>query len=320
MNKFNIRYPNLIPVLLLAITLHAPRLTAEPYNGFDVSNSSIPANEIHQGGPPRDGIPAIDSPKFVPGNQASNVQNVHRVLGLTLNGISKAYPISIMNWHEIVNDEFGDEKVVVTFCPLCDTGVAFSAQAGGKTLNFGVSGLLYNSDVLLYDRETESLWSQLLVRAVSGPLRDAPLTLIALEHTTWANWRKRHPDTLVLSSNTGYSRDYTRDPYAGYEDSHGIYFPVSHRDRRYHPKERVLGVEVDGIFKAYPFAELSLTNGIVQDKLNNKNFVIHYDKESHSARLTNADGETLPAITAYWFAWIAFHPDTAVFKAPKGQE
>lgn len=317
MNKLNIRHKTLIPLLLLIALLHPPGIQAAPYNDFDVSNSSIPANEIHRGGPPRDGIPAIDDPEFIHANKAWHVKTSQRVLGLMLNGVSKAYPISIMNWHEIVNDVFGDEKVVVTFCPLCGTGVAFSARAGGRTLNFGVSGLLYNSDVLLYDRETESLWSQLLTRAVSGPLLGTPLTLVALEHTTWADWRKRHPDTLVLSTNTGYARDYTRDPYAGYEDSRGIYFPVAHRDPRYHPKERVLGIEVSGKYKAYPFAELSRTDGLVQDQFNGKALNIHYDKESHSARISDAEGEALPGITSFWFAWIAFHPETEVFKATR---
>jgi len=290
-------------------------IASDPFNGFNINNSSIAATEIHKGGPPRDGIPSIDKPLFINANQAGFLKAKDRVLGLHRNGISKAYPISIMNWHEIVNDEITGEAVVVTYCPLCGTGVAFSAHAAGKQLSFGVSGLLYNSDVLLYDRETKSLWSQLLTHAISGPMKGTNLRLISLQHTTWADWLKRHPQTLVLSTETGYSRDYQSDPYAGYEDSDGIYFPVSHRDPRYHPKERVLGVEIDGQFKAYPFAELSQTDGLVHDRFNGKRLSIHYDKDSHSAHLNDADGRPLPGITAFWFAWIAFHPDSAVFKA-----
>ncbi len=301
---------------LAAIILSHPQIAAAaPYNGFDLSNSSIPPAQIHRGGPPRDGIPAIDDPKFIAARQARRLMAQERVLGLNRNGVSKAYPIAIMNWHEIVNDEIGGEAVVVTFCPLCGTGVAFSARAGARQLNFGVSGLLYNSDVLLYDRQTESLWSQLLSRAVSGPMRDTSLQLIALEHTTWGDWHKRHPDTLVLSRDTGYGRDYERDPYAGYEDSRGIYFPVTHRDPRYHPKERVLGIEVNGQFKAYPFAELSKTDGVIRETFNGVPLEIHYDRGSHSARALDANGESIPAITAFWFAWTAFHPETDVFKA-----
>ncbi len=307
----------LLVLLLVATVIGSQLIIAGPFNDFDISNSAIPTTEIHQGGPPRDGIPAIDKPKFISANQATYLKEDDRVLGLYRNGVSKAYPISIMNWHEIVNDNIGGEAVVVSFCPLCGTGVAFSAHAAGTRLSFGVSGLLYNSDVLLYDRETESLWSQLLALAISGPMKNTKLKLVSLEHTSWVDWHRRHPGTLVLSNNTGYSRNYNRDPYAGYEDSNGIYFPVSHRDPRYHPKERVLGIEINDQYKAYPFAELSKTNGMVEDVFSGVTLKIHYDGNNHSARVFDQQGEAVPAITAFWFAWIAFHPETTVFKAAR---
>ena len=191
-------------------------------NGFDLNGSLVPMQEVLAGGPPRDGIPAIDRPNFLSGNKANELNSRDRVLGVSRNGVSKAYPIAILNWHEIVNDQFGSEAIVVSFCPLCGSGVAFTATARGRTLHFGVSGLLYNSDVLLYDRETESLWSQLQGQAITGPLKGAPLKQIAMAHTSWGDWLKRHPDTLLLSRNTGFKRDYERDPYAGYIDSKGI--------------------------------------------------------------------------------------------------
>ena len=285
-------------------------------NGFDLNNSAIPVDEIFHGGPPKDGIPAIDHPKFVSPAKAKFLKPGDRVLGLAYNGSAKAYPIPIMNWHEIVNDNFGGAPVVVTFCPLCGTGVAFSATTGDRRHNFGVSGLLYNSDVLLYDRETQSLWSQLLMKAISGPLKDTALPLIPLEHTTWADWRKRHPDTLVLSTDTGHRRDYDRDPYAGYLTSERTYFPVANVDRRYHPKERVLGIAIDGVSKAYPFVELGKTPGEVKDSIGNRPIVVRYDAEHQSARIFDGEGRELPGITAFWFAWYAFNPDTEVFTAP----
>lgn len=292
-------------------------LLADAYNGFDVRNSSIPQQEIHRGGPPRDGIPAIDKPKFIAAKKASFLEPNDRVLGLNLNGETKAYPISILNWHEVVNDRIDYQPVVITFCPLCGSGVAFSSVADHRKLNFGVSGLLYNSDVLLYDRQTESLWSQLLARAVSGPLVGKELTVIPLEHVRWEDWYRRYPKTLVLSRDTGFRRDYSRDPYAGYETIDGIYFPVKHRDLRYHPKERILGVEVNGYYRAYPFAELSNTEGVVEDELNGRRFTVYYDDESHSARIETEESEPVVGITAFWFAWIAFHPETSVFKSDK---
>ena len=316
MKKHNGKRLGFLIVLLTGSLFLSQSLASGPFNDFDVANSSIAASEIHQGGPPRDGIPSIDKPIFVSANKADHIKPQDRVLGLQRNGVSKTYPISIMNWHEIVNDEIDGEAVVITYCPLCGTGVAFSAHAGGRQLSFGVSGLLYNSDVLLYDRETESLWSQLLARAVSGPMKGTRLKLIPLEHTRWNDWQKRQPQTLVLSTDTGYSRDYDRDPYVGYEDSNGIYFPVAHSDPRYHPKEQILGIEINGQFKAYPFAELSRSDGVIKDQLNGEELNIHYNHDSRSARATDSKGNPIAAIRAFWFAWIAFHPETSVFKAP----
>lgn len=307
----------IIKNLLLIGLLISSTAEADRYNGFDVRGSLIPADEIYQGGPPRDGIPALDKPKFISASKVGFLKKSDRVLGLKRNGKFKAYPISIMNWHEIVNDQMGHEKVVITYCPLCGTGVGFEAKSGQRLLTFGVSGLLYNSDVLLFDRETESLWSQIASKAIAGPMKKTPLTLIPLEHTTWGSWKQRYPNSLVLSIDTGHSRDYTRDPYAGYENSEGIYFPVAHRDPRYHPKERVLGIEINGKFKAYPFSELSQTNGAVKETFNGKALKIDYDAANQSARIFDKNGNELPSITGYWFAWYAFHPETFVFKAPE---
>ena len=205
-----------LPIRLAAIVvigglllLAAVTTSGQSLNGFDLSNASLPVSQILSGGPPRDGIPAIDRPRFIAARQAAFLGDDDRVLGVYHKGIARAYPIRILNWHEIVNDQFAGEAVVVSFCPLCGTGTAFSTLHG-KAKTFGVSGLLYNSDLLLYDRETESLWSQIAATAISGPLRGEGLTLLPVAHTTWADWRKRYPDTTVLSTDTGYSRDYQR--------------------------------------------------------------------------------------------------------------
>ena len=178
------------------------------FHGFDVSELTIPRGELLSGGPPRDGIPVLTDPPFVAASRASFLKDNDRVLGVNLNGIAKAYPIRIMNWHEIVNDQFAGASVAVTYCPLCYTGMAFRADMDGRRNIFGVSGLLYNSDVVLYDRTTESLWSQLLAQAISGPKPGQQLEAVPVTNTTWTDWRARHPDSLVLSSSTGYTRDY----------------------------------------------------------------------------------------------------------------
>lgn len=289
---------------------------ARTLGGFEVGEDAlIPVLEITPGGPEKDGIPAIDKPRFEPVGGGTEPAVTDRVLGVLYKGVAKAYPISIMNWHEIVNDRFGDESVAVTFCPLCGSGIAYRSTVEGRVLSFGVSGLLYNSDVLLYDRQTESLWSQILSRAVTGEMRGSRLTMLPLTHTSWADWKQQHPDTLVLSRETGYPRDYDRDPYAGYASEVGLYFPVKQKSRRYHPKERVLGLEVDGRYKAYPFAELKRTTGSITDRFGGRQLTIEYDELHRRATILDANGEIIPTVPSFWFAWYAFHPETEVYTA-----
>lgn len=285
-------------------------------NGFDLSESTIPADEVRSGGPPRDGIPAIDDPHFLSPDDAVRRDPAMRVLGVARNGQAKAYPIAILNWHEIVNDRVGDEPVVVTFCPLCGTGMAFKADPGGKVRRFGVSGLLHNSDVLLYDRETDSLWSQIARRAVSGPLVGTNLELVPTAHTTWADWRARHPDTLLLSEETGHRRNYERNPYGGYETNYRIYFPVSRQSARYHPKEQVIGLELNGVARAYPFSELARHANPVTEIVAGQTVTVEFSPEHRYGRVLNTDGDEIPTVVAFWFAWYAFHPEGEVFTAP----
>ncbi|MCP4406854.1 MAG: DUF3179 domain-containing protein [Gammaproteobacteria bacterium] len=282
-------------------------------NGFDLADALIATEEVLPGGPPRDGIPAIDHPRFDSAAATNFLRGENRVLGVVRNGVKKAYPISIMNWHEIVNDRFGNEAVAITYCPLCGTGMAFLAQTAGSPLSFGVSGLLYNSDMLLYDRQTQSLWSQITAQAISGKHKGHRLAAIPVTHTTWSDWRQRHPDTLVLSQDTGFSRDYHRSPYAGYETSRELFFTVKFRAQGYHPKERILGLEVDGRHKAYPFAELSKTTGTVRDRVAGKDIEIRYDAQHQTAAAVDETGRELVTVIAYWFAWYGFHPETGIY-------
>lgn len=304
-------------VLNLALVLTIPVASAAPHNGFDLSNSLIDTDSILIGGPPRDGIPAIDHPKFIKASTARNLQANDRILGIQLNGISKAYPIGILNWHEIVNDEINGTPFAITYCPLCGTGVAFSSQIDGENLDFGVSGLLYNSDVLLYDRQSESLWSQILSQAISGDYQGRKLKRLPLTHTSWSAWIKTHPDSLVLSEQTGYSRDYRRNPYSGYEQSRNLYFQVSNKAPSiYHPKERVLGLQVGDKYKAYPFSEIDKVNkALIRDEFAGSQFQIHWDKQNQQASISDSSGMQISAIEGFWFAWFAFHPETEVFKA-----
>lgn len=303
-------------LITLASAVISPLATAYTLNGFELSDALIPEHLVKHGGPPRDGIPAIDKPIFTDAASAA-LKPETRVMGIFRNGVAKAYPILIMNWHEIVNDRFGDEPVVVTYCPLCGTGMAFEATVGNKPLSFGVSGLLYNSDVLLYDRQTESLWSQLMVQAVAGPMKSARLKPVVMAHTSWADWSARHPNTLVLSRDTGHQRDYQRNPYDGYESSRTVMFAVRHASERFHPKELVVGLGAGKAAMAWPFSELrkATENGKpLQANYQGKPVTVHYSEAHQTARVLDASGNEIPTMIAFWFAWYAFHPETDVFE------
>lgn len=293
------------------------QIEAAVKNGFNLDGALVPQTQIFQGGPPKDGIPSIDSPKFLTVDKAAYLESTDRVLGVVVDGVAKAYPIRILNWHEIVNDKVGSTPFVVTFCPLCGTGVVFSAKdKAGNRMMFGVSGLLYNSDVLLYDRKTESLWSQIMGQAVSGEQKGNKLKKLPVAHTSWEDWKNRYPKTLVLSTQTGARRDYNRDPYSGYERSERTFFPVENRaPSDYHPKERVVGLEINGVYKAYPFVELAKSGKkSFQDRVNGKNVTVHWDGLNANAWVLS-NGDEIPTIIGFWFAWYAFHPNTAVYKS-----
>ena len=166
---------------------------------------------------------------------------------------------------EIANDSVGGLPLAVTSCPLCGTGMAFCRDFSVTVTTLGVSGLLYSSDLLLYDRESESLWSQVMGQAVTGHRKGERLITVPIEHTTWADWKNQHLKTEVPSRDTGFSRGYGRSPYGDYDENGDIFLPLSFHSSLYHPKERVIGVEFDGEFKAYPFAELSQLTFTLRD-------------------------------------------------------
>lgn len=303
-----------LAVLLYALFGRAV-FSASDLNGFEIREPLIPKDEIHHGGPPRDGIPAIDEPRFISAAQATFLSDDDRVLGLVIGDIVRAYPIRILDFHEIVNDSFAGQPVVVSYCPLCGTGMAFDARSEQGHRRFGVSGLLYNSDVLLYDRETESLWSQIMRQAVSGPLKGQMLEQLPMAHTSWRDWRQQHPDTLVLSTDTGYRRDYSEPPYGGYAQSEQIWFPVRSNSPRYHPKELVIGLELNGQVKAYPFVELSKGSATVHDRFAGQRLQLEFDAAHRTGRILDDNGQEIPTTISFWFAWYAFFPQTEVFTA-----
>ncbi len=302
-----------ITIIVSSLILSRNSISFTRDNGFDLSDALVPQSEILHGGPGRDGIPAIDHPHFVNAMDVDFLNDSDRILGLVFDGVIRAYPIKILNHHEIVNDNINQQAIVVSYCPLCGSGVAFKPELNGNN-SFGVSGLLYNSDMLLYDRETESLWSQIMGSAISGKLKGNELKVLVLENTSWSAWLQQHPTTQVLSTRTGYFRNYDRHPYGDYDVNAGLYFPVANNSSRFHPKERVLGLRMGKKTKAYPVSELEKNaQTSFVDTFAGRKLTIKYDSQSQTVKVLNAQQKPLPATMLFWFAWYAFHPDTEVF-------
>ncbi|MEA2068370.1 MAG: DUF3179 domain-containing protein [Verrucomicrobiota bacterium] len=294
----------------LAILLVAGVAAADRFNGFDLSNAVIPVREIRSGGPPRDGIPSIDHPKFISSGAADYMRDTDEVLSVTVGEETRAYPLRILVRHEIVNDQIAGQPIAITYCPLCGTAMVFSRQVEGRTLDFGVSGLLYQSDVLMYDRQTESLWSQLAMSSVSGPLVNARLRWLPSEQLTWSAWKAKYPQGKVLSTKTGFPRDYSGTAYVRYKQSPGTMFPVPSYRTELPKKEWVIGVLVDGIPRAYPLRALAENKTVLDHPLE-----ITYRTNSLLAEVWNSErDEMLPVVKVYWFAWQAFYPDTVLWR------
>jgi hypothetical protein len=172
---------------------------------FDL-NCSIPEDRLSSGGVQRDGIPALNRPEVVGANEAGFMFETDRILAVEINGEARAYPLFVMWWHEVVNDTLGGEAVAVTYCPLTGSGLAFDPTVRGRERRFGVSGLLFENNLVMFDRETESLWNQLLLGAQCGPERGAELQRVPVVETTWGERRRRHPNSTVMTSNTGFDR------------------------------------------------------------------------------------------------------------------
>lgn len=280
---------------------------------FQMNNMEIPSWEVVAGGPGKDGIPALTDPAFVDAKKDKWLEKEDLVIGITIDGESKAYPIRIMNYHEVVNDDFGGRSVAITYSPLCGSAMAYRTEDKHSEWELAVSGLLYNNNALYFDRQTESLWSQVLGRAVSGQAAGAELELLPTTLTTWEDWKDKHPETTVLSKETGFNRNYDIDSYSYYASTDRLMFPINHNDDRLKLKERIIGVNVDGVFKAYPYSILPESeNFVTTDVVNGQNIQITFNKKANAAYVTDTEGVALPSASMYWFSWSAFHPETQI--------
>ena len=239
--------------------------------------------DLLSGGPPPDGIPAIDQPKFLEPDQVDFLDDVEPVMALQVGDDARAYPMQIMTWHEIVNDTVDGVPVAATYCPLCNTAIAYDRRLGDRVLDFGTSGMLHNSALVMYDRQTESLWSHFTAQAIVGHLAGQELDVYPVAIVAWADWRDAHPDGLVLSRDTGHDRDYGRNPYPGYDDIDSPAFLFDGEvDGRLAAKERVIGIERDGDAVAVRADELAEA-GVIEVKVGGDTLIVWLDPGTASA-------------------------------------
>ena len=247
---------------------------------------TIDYQEILSGGPPRDGIPSIDSPTFVDQAAAAEwlVDN-EPVIALDIEGDARAYPLQVVTWHEIVNDTVGEVPVVVTFCPLCNSALVFDRRFEDQVFEFGVSGLLRNSDLIMYDRTTESLWQQFTGEGIVGDLTGEQLTFLPSSLISYADFRAAYPEGVVLSRDTGFNRSYGRNPYEGYDSIGSTPFLFrGPADGRLEAVERVVTVSLNeaGVDVAYPLSILAEA-GVINDSQGGQDLVVFHTDGTSSA-------------------------------------
>jgi hypothetical protein len=319
-----------------------------------VTNHIVPADQIVSGGPPPDGIPSIDNPKFVTAADSSTFlahsfdDTFDWVIGISYKGDVRAYPLQILAWHEIVNDVVAGTPIAITYCPLCFSAAAYVRVVNGTPIQFGTSGKLYNNNLVMYDRLTKSLWSQIWGEAIQGKLQGTRLTRVPVDVLTWEDWEKLYPNTLVLSPQTGFNRPYSKDPYADYYNTDQILFPLSHQDTRLPPKTLIYGLVAGDESRAYPVDNIA--RPVTMDSFSGKTFlvwkvgfdvrffdssvdgvVLHFKAGNGTAidletlSTWNIDGVAISGPLAgtrlmrytpepaFWFAWASFYHDTQIY-------
>ena len=311
---------------------------------------TIRPEEIIFGGVPKDGIPALRNPRMISAEAATYLEASDVVFGVSINGDHRAYPRRILASHEMANDVIGGEAVSLSYCTLCGSAIVYRGTLeSDETYTFGTSGLLYRSNKLMYDHQTNTLWSQILGEPVVGPLvgKGKKLEVLPITITTWGEWKAMHPETKALSLDTGFRRDYSGQVYADYFASAELMFPVWKLSDELEAKEWVWTLEINGVKKAYPLVAL-FQEPLIHDVVGEVGIVLIADRASGSVRvfesggyefslegssstlvsegvgfrisedaLVSEDGSValgrIPGHQAYWFGWYAFHPDTELF-------
>lgn len=306
------------------VALAFPEYKRGEWPNTDFSNASVSLDEIMSGGPPRDGIPPIDKPRFAAVGAVTDLSDTEPVIGVVHNGVAKAYPLRILIWHEIVNDEVGGLPVAVTFCPLCNAAMVFDRRVDARVLDFGTTGMLRNSDLVMYDRQTETWWQQFLGEAIVGDMNGTVLDVVPSRLESWERFRARAPDGLVLVPNNPNMRAYGRNPYAGYDASVRPFLYDGETPEGVKPLERVVSLAdrsqawslallkakgqvtlADGTVMTWePGQNSALGDGWIPDGADVGNILVQ--------RKSGGELQDVPYFIDFAFAFHAFHPDAAI--------
>lgn len=303
-------------VLLLVLSLAPGSLLAQTGNIFgefntDTSKHSIDLDLVLDGGPPKDGIPALTSPDFVSASASTSPDDIRGIF-VDINDDRRFYPYNILVWHEIVNDVVGGEAVAVTFCPLCGSAMLFSREHEGEVLEFGVSGALYQSNMLMYDQSTHSFWSQAMREAVVGERTGTQLDILPFQLLEFSEVRRKYPDVKVLSKETGHRRNYSRYPYGDYESNMALVFPVIREDDRFHPKKMMYVFDA-GTRTVALDPDMLPENGTRQEEINGQEYEIHREGDVIQVYHTLDDKkERLPGYWEMWFSWFVHHGEDGI--------
>ncbi|MDH3273371.1 MAG: DUF3179 domain-containing protein [Gammaproteobacteria bacterium] len=285
MNKKSLPGKSFVAAILMSLVVTAcggggsGNKNREPAPLPDIGEWLLPLDRIADGGPGRDGIPALQNPEFESAATVS-LRLTNLAVAIRHNGAVKIYPHDILNWHEIVNDGPADDPYSLSYCPLTGSALAWKGLMSHADPSFGVSGLLYDSNLLLFDRETSSVWSQMFGISVSGPrIREIPQAMQVLEGY-YGTLRGMYPDAMVMTRNTGYIRDYIEYPYRDYRTSADLLFLVSNIDNRMHPKTRVIGfrsgtgIEANAVSKVYQLGAFGPTLQAINDQVDGQDIVV----------------------------------------------
>ena len=305
MHKSPLSYLLLITLLSFASTLYAQdsrntrsypvNILAETF-GYGQSEVDVKLNTIFQGCASRDCIPSVDEPKFIPADAVDYLEDSDLLLSLEFGGEARAYPVRFLDRHEIVNDGPSSDPFTTSYCPLTGSAVAWKANPVYNDPEFGTSGLLYNSNLILYDRQTSSLWAQMRQESINGRrVRESPEQIQVIE-TSWATWSSMYPDSLVMTEITGADRNYNAYPYGSYRTNTGLLFPVNNVDTRLHPKTRVVGISEGGASKVFQIAGFGATTVAINEQFGTKQIVVVGNTAANFAAIydrTMSDGTVL---------------------------